>query len=54
MPLVVSNLSPLINLAIIGRLELIHKFWGTVIVPEAVWKETVTDARDAADVSKIR
>ena len=38
---VVSNTSPLINLAWIGRLELLHELYGTVQIPEAVWHEIV-------------
>lgn len=54
MPLVVSNSSPIINLAIIGKLELLHTFWGTIIVPEAVWKETVIDGDSNQEVERIK
>lgn len=36
---VVSNTSPLSNLAVIGRLALIRDQFGEVAVPEAVWSE---------------
>lgn len=37
--MVVSNTSPLMNLAIIGRLDLLRQFYETIHVPEAVWNE---------------
>jgi predicted nucleic acid-binding protein len=40
---IVSNASPLINLARIGKFNLFHKLYGKLIVPEAVlWKEPGT------------
>ena len=38
---VVSNASPLINLARIGRLDLLRLVYGRVHIPEAVWQEVV-------------
>lgn len=35
----VSNTSPLSNLAVIGRLELVQAQLATVAVPDAVWRE---------------
>jgi len=40
---VVSNASPLINLARIGRLELLRELYAEICVPEAVWQEVVVD-----------
>jgi hypothetical protein len=37
--MVVSNTSPLMNLAIIGRLDLLRQIYGTIHIPEAVWSE---------------
>lgn len=37
--IVVSDTSPIINLAAIGRLELLRDLYGHVIVPEAVYHE---------------
>jgi predicted nucleic acid-binding protein len=45
LPIVISNASPIINLAIIGRLELLRKFWGKIFIPEAVWQEVVIDGK---------
>lgn len=39
--MVVSNTSPLMNMAIIGRLDLFRHFYETVHVPQAVWDELV-------------
>lgn len=38
---VVSNASPLINLAAIGQLELLRRLYGQVTVSRAVWNEVV-------------
>ena len=40
---VVSNASPLISLARIGRLNLLHELYGQLLIPEAVWREVVVD-----------
>jgi predicted nucleic acid-binding protein len=40
---VVSNTSPVLNLAIIGRLDLMREQFGQVIIPEAVWQELRLD-----------
>ncbi len=39
--IVVSNTSPLINLAVIGYLDLLHQLYGQVIIPQAVYDEIV-------------
>lgn len=38
---IVSNASPLINLARIGKLNLLRELYGELIIPEAVWREVV-------------
>jgi predicted nucleic acid-binding protein len=40
---VVSNSSPLINLAIIGQLHLLETLFSTVWIPDAVWHECVIE-----------
>ena len=35
---VVSNASPLINMACIGKLNLLNQLYGELFIPEAVWK----------------
>jgi predicted nucleic acid-binding protein len=54
LPIVISNASPIINLAIIGRLNLLKKFWAKIYVPEAVWKEVVIDGEDKDEVVEIK
>lgn len=44
-PKVVSNSSPLIYLAKIGRLNLIKNVYGKIWIPEAVFHETVTQGK---------
>lgn len=39
--IVVSDSSPLIALARIGRLDLLRLLYGSIVVPEAVWHEIV-------------
>ena len=41
MPVAVSDSSPLIHLAAIGRLELLQSLHAGVLIPEAVWREVV-------------
>lgn len=40
---IVSNASPLINLARIGKLDLLRELYGRLLIPEAVWREVVVD-----------
>lgn len=40
---VVSNASPLINLARIGELSLLRALYDQVLVPDAVWQEVVVE-----------
>ena len=40
---IVSNSSPLINLARIGRLDLLHHLYSELAVPGAVWREVVVE-----------
>lgn len=39
--IVVSDTSPLVNLAAIGKLDLLHQLYGKILVPDAVYRETV-------------
>jgi uncharacterized protein len=43
--MVVSNTSPLMNLAIIGQLDLLRHFYETIHVPDAVWNELVVQGK---------
>ena len=40
---VVSNASPLINLAWIGKLDLLRQLYGELTIPGAVWQEVVVE-----------
>lgn len=40
--IVVSNTTPLIGLASIGRFELLHRLFGEIHIPRAVYDESVT------------
>ena len=40
---IISNASPLINLARIGKLDLLRELYGKLLLPEAVWHEVVID-----------
>jgi predicted nucleic acid-binding protein len=37
--IVVSDTSPIINLAIIGHLDLLHQLYGDILIPSAVYRE---------------
>jgi predicted nucleic acid-binding protein len=40
--IIVSDTSPLMNLAVVGQLQFLHQLYDTVIIPEAVWNELST------------
>ena len=44
--IVVADASPLIALARIERLELLRSVFGTLLLPEAVWRELVDAGLD--------
>jgi predicted nucleic acid-binding protein len=52
---IVNNASPLINLARIGKLGLLDKLYGELIIPEAVWQEIVVEGvgQPGADEVKV-
>ncbi|MEI6414281.1 MAG: DUF3368 domain-containing protein, partial [Pseudomonadota bacterium] len=37
--IVISNTSPIINLACIGQLDLLRQIYGTITIPDAVFTE---------------
>ncbi len=51
---VVSNASPLINLARIGKLDLLHDLYGELIIPEAVWREVVVDGAGQPGADQVK
>jgi uncharacterized protein len=51
--IVVSDTSPILSLALIGRLELLHGLYDTIVIPEAVRSEIVsTDQGGAREVAQ--
>jgi uncharacterized protein len=40
---IISNASPLINLARIGKLDLLQQLYGEITIPEQVWREVVVE-----------
>lgn len=51
---VVSNTSPIINLAWIGKLELLHDLHGDIFIPEAVWHEITVQGRGRPGADEVR
>jgi len=52
--IVISDASPLINLAIIGRLEILPALFGQVIVPKKVFDEVVIQGADMPGAEEVR
>ncbi len=52
--IVVSNSSPLVSLAAVGRLELLHDLYGTIIIPEAVHQEVVVQGRGRPGAAEVQ
>jgi hypothetical protein len=53
MPGIVSNSTPLIHLAKIDELQLLHNFYGQVLIPQAVYDECVTEGKAYKDAGLI-
>ena len=51
---VVSNSSPIIHLAKIGKLSLLREYFNTIMVPESVFKECVAEGKDRKEVDAIK
>lgn len=51
---VVSNASPLINLARIGKLDLLHDLYGELTIPEAVWREVVVEGAGQPGADEVK
>ena len=51
--MIVSNTSPLMNLAIIGQLNLLRKIFPRVVVPEEVQRELTIDGRGKPGADEI-
>lgn len=53
-PLVISNSSPIMNLAIIGRLHLIQELFGEIIIPKEVWAELIVEGKGKPGTNEIK
>jgi predicted nucleic acid-binding protein len=51
---VVSNTSPIVNLAAIGALDLLRKLYGTVLIPPAVYAEICSAPMDVPGAAVVR
>jgi len=51
---IVCNASPLINLARIGKLGLLHKLYGELIIPGAVWQEIVVEGAGQPGADEVK
>ena len=51
---IVSNASPLINLARIGRLDLLCQLYGELTIPEAVWHEVVVEGAGQPGADEVK
>jgi predicted nucleic acid-binding protein len=52
--IVVSNTSPIINLAAVGRLELLQQLYGTIVIPQAVYHEIAVRGSGQPGASEIQ
>ena len=50
---VISDASVVMNLAIIGQLDVLKVFFGEVLIPEAVWKEVVLEGRGKPGANEV-
>ncbi len=51
---IVSNASPIINLAKINKLDLLEKLYQKIIIPRAVFKELIERAHDKENIQAIK
>ena len=51
--IVVSNTSPIINLAAIGQLGLLQHLYSTIAIPQAVYHEIVVKGHGQAGATEI-
>lgn len=52
--IVVSNTSPIVNLAVIGHLELLHKLYNRILIPQAVYNEIVVVGAGKAGAVEVQ
>lgn len=51
---VVSNTSPITNLAAIGQLDLLKQLYGHIIIPQAVYNEIVVDGAEEPGAQEVQ
>ena len=51
---IVSNASPLINLARIGKLDLLRELYGKLLIPEGVWHEIVVEGAGQPGANEVK
>jgi predicted nucleic acid-binding protein len=51
---IVSDASALINLARIGKLDLLHQLYDELLVPEAVWQEVVVEGAGHPGADEVK
>ena len=51
--MIVADASPLIHLSKIGRLGLLKRLYGTILIPNGVWDEVVTQAKGRPGASEV-
>ena len=51
---VVSNTSPIINLAFVGLLDLLPQLYGEITIPQPVWDEIVVHGRGQAGAAELQ
>ena len=52
--IVVSNTSPILNLAVIGQLDLLQMLYDRVTVPQAVYDEIVVEGTDLPGAEEVK
>lgn len=52
--IVVSNSSPIMNLAVVGQLQLLKQLYGKVCIPETVWQELSAIGSEQAWVTEMQ
>src|SRR4029434_3908778 len=50
---VISNSSPLINFAAIGRFTLLRELYGTIVIPDTVYHEVVVAGRGQPGAAEV-
>ncbi|MBI4787378.1 MAG: DUF3368 domain-containing protein [Chloroflexi bacterium] len=52
--IVVSNTSPIINLAMVGHLDLLHRLYGEVAIPQSVFDEIVLSGQGLPGSTEVQ